>query len=500
MKGHGSCTHRKRAIQFRLRIPESSHGIILITMSERDRIRSLASFISRNRAPSQVSKDSVAKDAAIWERMSRKHLGKPKMSEASVKKRIPNTANLKQTSSHFHQIKAVRNRELDQFTPHNQINAELNRIRKPKGAAGASSKRLGKMLMRPLYSELSELNRRKLVSNVLKTPFESAPDDGKTNVGVSFRTDARGKSHEEYDKEGITAMNSLPGLSGMTPVSLPKGAKGEDSPDRSYNHTILDDVHMLFIPGSPYRNQTQTGRDPGNKADEMLNEPTKKHALQERSERSAFEKQMIQRAKTLGMPVMSVCAGTWSLVDAYGGEVETLPENERRLHKAEDREDTWTLSHDLATQKGTVLDSFSRGRNTNPESHRGRRRAHTVHDVNSTHWAVVKADERGKLTARDPKALDPNDSLEVGAWAKGDGVPKSVEGVSSKSGAPVLGLQWHPESYLPNMPGEVKGRSKREQEKSVNAKRLFTAMGQAAQTYKNKRSVVAEIKQRMNPV
>ncbi|MBE7901783.1 hypothetical protein IPD43_29970, partial [Paenibacillus polymyxa] len=67
----------------------------------------------------------------------------------------------------------------------------------------------------------------------------------------------------------------------------------------------------------------------------------------------------------------------------------------------------------------------------------------------------------------------------------------------SKHGAPVLGVQWHPESYLPGMPGQDKGMGKKAQERTENAKRIFTAMVQSAETYRNRKSVVAEIKSRV---
>ncbi|MCY7296713.1 gamma-glutamyl-gamma-aminobutyrate hydrolase family protein [Alteromonas sp. a30] len=350
----------------------------------------------------------------------------------------------------------------------------------------------------------NDLRSRKalgLVSNVLKTPAPKATQTRAVNIGVSFRNDSRGKVHVEHDREAIANIGKVKGVTAPNPQTLPKGASGPSTPDRTFGADTLKDIDMLYIPGGPYRNDTQTARDPSDKLDRDLNLPRKAYQVDEHESRAAYEKQMIQKAKTLGMPVMAVCAGTWRLLEAYGGEVETLPEDERSFHKAEDRSETWSLSHDVGTRRGTLLDSISRGKEDS-SSNRGNRRAHTVHDVNSTHWAVAKTTGKSsgeRLSQAPNQPLNPNDSLEISAKAKSRDkrVPETVEGVSSKHGAPVLGVQWHPESYLPGMPGQDKGMGKKAQERTENAKRIFTAMVQSAETYRNRKSVVAEIKSRV---
>lgn len=122
-------------------------------MSERKRIKSLASFVARNTAPGQVSKEGVSRDVAIWERMSRRHMGKPEISESSVAKRVQNTSTLRQTNQHFQGVKAIRERVLDDLIPHRTAQRAVRGIRSPGGQIGQQAKQLASSMIRGQYQE-----------------------------------------------------------------------------------------------------------------------------------------------------------------------------------------------------------------------------------------------------------------------------------------------------------------------------------------------------------
>jgi putative glutamine amidotransferase len=350
-------------------------------------------------------------------------------------------------------------------------------------------------------NDLESLKGLGLVTKALNNPVPNLPPQREVNIGVSFRNDSKGTAHTGHDLKAISSLANVKGLGTPQGVTLPRGANGPNVPQRDFDESTLKNIDMLYIPGGPYRNNTQTARESGNAADRDLNKPIKDFQQDEHRGRTAYEVDMIQKAKELGIPVMAVCAGTWRLVEAYGGEVETLPKEERARHKAEDTRQTWDLKHDVRTQRGTLLDSMSRGKEDSA-SHRGKKRAFTIQGVNSTHWATVKTtgdSEQSKLSQAPRQSLDPNDSLEISAWSKfkDKSVRTTVEGVSSKHGVPVVGMQWHPESYLPGMLGEDKGFGKKGQQRTENANRVFKGMVQAAETHRNKQSLMQEIKARV---
>jgi putative glutamine amidotransferase len=404
--------------------------------------------------------------------------------------------------------------------------------------------------------EVKKLKKSKLVSSFLGLEDkQAAPKTRTVKVGVTFRTDAKGEAHVTHDKKAIAGIKALPGLAKLLglekvkltellieAVTLPKGAKGGDTPVRTATWADLNDIDLLYIPGAPTANDQQVGTNseeslfnkpqepphPGEapKAPELEAESTKAakgrnaektrlhkkatgehqtklskyqkdhttylRVLNEHRSRAAYELKLIGIAKERGIPVLAVCAGSWRLLESYGGQVETLPKAERDVHKAAQPQDTWTLSHGITVEKPTAKQSTMLARLMNKKA------VETVlTDVNSTHWAVASIDKTGKLVQNleqsklGNKGKQPSQLLEVSAKASGQKVKVStVEAFESRYGAPTLGIQWHPETALPEMLGEKDGS----QETRTASTKIFEFMTMAALTSQRRRTgVVAAI-------
>ena len=199
--------------------------------------------------------------------------------------------------------------------------------------------------------------------------------------------------------------------------------------------------------------------------------------LKEHTERGGYELKLIEMAKSRGIPIMAVCAGSWRLLQSYGGQVRTLPQEERSVHKAEDRGETWQIGHGVDVDGSSFI-----GQSAGTQTHLG--------NVNTTHWAVAN-EKSGKFVKHAEK--DPNELIKVSART-GKGITtsrgdenrdneKTVEAFESKFGAPNLGIQWHPEGYLPGMLGESSGSK----EIRSGSRGIFKAMAQASHSSRVRR-------------
>ena len=388
--------------------------------------------------------------------------------------------------------------------------------------------------------ELNELELLKLVSS--RTKAFNVPTVDVVNVGVTFRTDGNGTAHLQHDLVAIQSLNQMKNKKGaplfpfkVVPITLPRGATGAQTPARNARWSDLDDIHLLYIPGGPTANDTQEGSssDQVLRAEEQgfnRNElPVRKTKERERDftarmekylringehvSRAGYELRLLGIARNRGIPILAVCAGSWRLLECYGGKVRTLEITPRNKHKASNPKDTWKIENSirlvgakmlikLMEAKGyesaqlTRVTQMPRITLTSPEGETRTLVTGGVHGINSTHWAVASTSPTTpKITLTTPEgetsvlvegghglasgAGDPSQLLEVSAV---DPDTDTVEAFESLYGAPTMGIQWHPESYLPGMMGEHSGT----EEAQVLSKALFELVGFAAQTAKRR--------------
>ena len=254
-------------------------------------------------------------------------------------------------------------------------------------------------------------------------------------------------------------------------VELPRGASGANTPAREATPAELDGVDLLYIPGAPGASDSQVGDRvavipppgtepvaPSQKSGKAYTKYTQDHAAwtsrnrkwMEHSTRAFYELKLIEMARTRGIPVLAICAGSWRLLEAYGGRSRTLAVEVRGQHKAENVKDTWDVKHGINVADGTLLSNAVKPRTEGVLA---------LPDANSTHWAAAdtvggKLAEQDGWSQRDEKPKTPSALLAVSAQA-GD----VVEAFETLFGAPSFGIQWHPECYFPGMKGENSGSS-----------------------------------------
>lgn len=372
--------------------------------------------------------------------------------------------------------------------------------------------------------------------------FSKGSASGDVHIGIIYRPDNFGAGHALYDKPPVRTMSQLNPMIGE-PITLPKSLSNinftrnnkEDAqkskeviqrrqeafqqPAHEHN-SGLSEVHGLFIPGAPSAVHSQQG--------EAINIPSQnskhKSKRNELDSRAQFEHRSIAEARLHGKPVLAICAGAWRLAEAYGGCTETFGGSELKKHYSPGA-DTMNVGHDVditlshTNLSGTMPKKDEHGYNGQPSAMRDDK----LRWVNTTHWASVKANEDGTLaSALETPTPTPAPGLrELQNQSKLPTTPSEliitatsegkVEAFETRHGAPVMGVQWHPEAYLPGMSGrdpisqEVMGLQSpkeydaylRNHERTVaQSDNLFKAFGQSAAAYRGRQEVNQEIKER----
>jgi gamma-glutamyl-gamma-aminobutyrate hydrolase PuuD len=259
---------------------------------------------------------------------------------------------------------------------------------------------------------------------------------------------------------------------------------------------VVAGIDLLYVPGAAAATPTQG-------SDKFGMQATSGAKGTEANSRDNFERQLIDLAMTVGIPVLAVCAGSWRLLESFGGKVRELNNDEVSKHhlfavdqtglsnkalklatdarkkEVEERygkdATVWNLDHQLRVHDGPggvlrsaaertalqVLDGKTSVKEKQAEVI-GRRGKNLVFDgANSTHWAAAAAtpstiDAPGRLAPSQPPVVHPSllrDPGQLLAVVASDPVTGTVEGFETVHGVPMVGAQWHPEGYLEGQPG-----------------------------------------------
>jgi putative glutamine amidotransferase len=354
-------------------------------------------------------------------------------------------------------------------------------------------------------------------------------------TGVAYRSDAAGSAHADYDLACLKGAKAL-GPNIGPPRTLPAGLANLPRPekedeaglgqmngkvwnkrsaaaptaslgklvehlerhgvapaDAARGH-LLDDVDGLYLAGAPSAVHSQVGA----KVKVPTASPEDAVKRTERDNRADYEHQLIAEARTRGMPVLAVCAGSWRLLEAMGGHTQTLEKGEARKKHYQPGNGTWNTSHGLDVgNDASVLRGTIHG-------------VKTLDKVNSTHWATAAtiqgADKRVSLapapedgateTLKNLRKLGrlpsaPHELTITATASKEDGKASpsvEVEAFETRHGAPMMGVQWHPESYLPDAPGRAEAEARTVEQ----AENLFKAFAQAQTAYHARQDLNAE--------
>lgn len=298
-----------------------------------------------------------------------------------------------------------------------------------------------------------------------------------SNIVIPYRDDGRVRGNGAYfDHQTLQSITHAPTtvvnlsqqethiteyMQSQTTVALEHGAT---SPVEVTDMSRCEG--LLFLPGIP-RNIKDSGS-------EILEERKKTNAT------------LIKDALLRGKPILSVCGGSWDLWTYFDGKLKAVRDHNcsqgmpriNALGKVNYNKQVHRIQ---LTEDGSILAGamqYHQNKNANP-----------FPPVNSVHWlaadanttppffnisALSVADTSLSCLNRQQRMMEPEEN--------------TVEAFESAYGAPLIGVQWHPEAYTINTPNIYFP----EQQRS-----LLKYMVAAGQAYIIKRAVLDDISQRV---
>ncbi len=205
--------------------------------------------------------------------------------------------------------------------------------------------------------------------------------------------------------------------------------------------------------------------------------------------RSAHEQKLIQEARRKGQPILAICAGSWCLWEAFGGKVIPVSDhlyanmpyivtdgslgNNKQIHRI--KLTPATLVHGaMHIKQATPL-------RKNPT-------------VNSIHWAAPDSTTTPNMLVVSAVAVPDADMVTNNR--QGEQMhpeADTVEAFETAYGAPMVGIQWHPEAYYKTNPGH-----KVDTDESQRHLNLIIYMAKAGDAYQAKRLMLEDLKLKMS--
>jgi gamma-glutamyl-gamma-aminobutyrate hydrolase PuuD len=309
----------------------------------------------------------------------------------------------------------------------------------------------------------------------------------KVKVGVAWRRDGNNVAHQ-----GDLDVFQHPALKDLVDVYT---LAWDGAAFGGVRTGELKDMDLLVIPGGPHSNDKQIpvigkGKD---------NAPSE-NATAYADRRAKSELDLIEQARTVGMPILALCGGSWRLVQNYGGEtvevaaldadgkfLQAGTNTNARKHHAGNMNDVKTeFKHAAMIKPGSLLQNATGLPTTGPQG-----TGAPVMQVNSVHWAVVRTASMGTRPGLGARPFDivPNNMLAMSA--RDTDKQQTSEAVESQHGAPVLGVQWHPEYQLPTTGGAQPPAQQRAARAANLA--LLQWMIKAGRAYRVHRDAMTEI-------
>ncbi len=297
----------------------------------------------------------------------------------------------------------------------------------------------------------------------------------KSPIAISYRDEGNGKGafYDHYTirriTQTLTVMGTTPAIPTTAFANYLNYRAGHNEFGLSLN-TNLPESHpsvfeyagLLFIPGRA--RETEDKRP-------AVHEARTKH-----------EQKLIREAVLHGQPILAVCAGSWQLWEYFGGHTVNVTD------------------HNYGAGMPRILNNGKVG--YNKQIHRIKINAHSLLAASMGYTAATVQQARPSVNSVHWAAPDTNstpDALTVTAYSVRDDsiAPNSRQGgtmavqantaeaFETKHGAPILGVQWHPEAY--NVDDKASMSSK-------NQLSVLQYMAEAGHTYQNRRRVVQELK------
>ncbi len=317
--------------------------------------------------------------------------------------------------------------------------------------------------------------------------------DAPSRIAVSYRLEAtrhsaeqaKGAFYDQYLAHQITGHPTSVAHHPDTPTDALISYAAQQPfalhDDRVCQHHLNSmDTGLLLIPG--YARQTQANLSQHHRC------------------REAFEKKLIRRARREGRPILAICAGSWRLWQVMG---ESSPRQKgNKVYVTQSHELTPsadhtasrmpslrangagvgynTLIHDInIPNRNLLLDAMGMSKNNGS----------AVVPANSVHWQAIKAPalSQSKHSVVSIMAYTTN-NYAYSVSKRTGGIMQPVDGAEafgSNFGAPILGVQWHPEAFYNNPNAHVSAPQ------HLN---ILRYMAKAGDAFRNKRLMLKEFK------
>ena len=188
----------------------------------------------------------------------------------------------------------------------------------------------------------------------------------------------------------------------------------------------------------------------------------------------------MKQARLRGQPILAVCAGSWRLWEALGGKLEEVSDHSYgggmiRLNEMGKIGYNKQI-HRIKVESNTLLNDIM---NISKETDRP--------SVNSVHWKAPSEKKIPSLVRVSAKAVADNKiapNTRQGTQMKPQN--DTIEAFENQYGAPLLGIQWHPEAYTKNDSDEMTP------DKHIA---ILEFMAKAGQAYHHKRLMLKELEE-----
>ena len=351
----------------------------------------------------------------------------------------------------------------------------------------------------------------------------------RTPIFIGNRDDARGggRQWDHVTVQALTGRETV-GVASAAQADVEKPKEWFSTPEFPRYPTGVPQMHtdgrvgegLLIIPGGPTSLPTEQP---------AMRFPPKAGREGSATTRQEHQGEMLRAARNTGQPVLAICGGSWHLAAAFGGNTQTSPEFEAKhvarmptlLPAAGSTSDgqpalavahAGLIQHEISVDGQSMLGSAMRG----PTDARTTGESPVLKaNVNSVHWAEVVASEkegRLEISGTDPmpshRPRNPTDHaagahvvpatatselVQVTATARDESGRASVEGFETRHGAPVVGVQYHPEA-LAGRPNEITAEytADRYSAERGQAERLFDFMAKAGDAFAARKEMTRE--------
>lgn len=326
-----------------------------------------------------------------------------------------------------------------------------------------------------MRARLSESSLRSRANLSQASGATAAP---RTPIFIANRDDARGGGRE-WDHASIQSLTNRETVSVASKSQIEAEGLGHLEGQPLREALFKDKTPSRYTTGVP--NVTTEGKSgdgllvvPGGPVSLPGEQPAMRFPPKSGREESALARNehqayILRDARNTGQPVLAICGGSWHTVQAFGGNTQTSPEFEAK-HVADmpffdpANKTGLSVAHHKVAQHGAqmvrdsllghIIDPPVRNQPVHIDEQNARPPLHV--NINSVHWAhaMARLDSSGQLQleGRDPMAVDSrqgtatSELLAINTLANDDELGPTVEGFEARHGAPVIGVQHHPEA------------------------------------------------------